>query len=140
MSSSLPSAGQVTTGPSRGVGRHGGRGPEDGRGGVGGVEEGGGCLCGYLLVSFVVLSSGRIDLGRHVCIVLLRPPPPFDVQAYTGASIGAAVQLNYQQADIAINWSGGLHHARKGRVRLPGLCCRVSRVWLEATKTVSARS
>jgi hypothetical protein len=39
------------------------------------------------------------------------------LQAYTGASIGAAVQLNYGQADICINWAGGLHHARKGRVR-----------------------
>jgi histone deacetylase 1/2 len=40
-----------------------------------------------------------------------------NLQAYTGASIGAAVQLNYGQADICINWAGGLHHARKGRVR-----------------------
>ncbi|WIA37846.1 hypothetical protein OEZ86_014700 [Tetradesmus obliquus] len=41
-------------------------------------------------------------------------------QAYTGASIGAAVQLNYGQADICINWAGGLHHARKGRAS--GFC------------------
>lgn len=27
------------------------------------------------------------------------------------------MQLNYGQADICINWAGGLHHARKGRVR-----------------------
>lgn len=40
-----------------------------------------------------------------------------NLQAYTGASIGAAVQLNYGQADVCINWAGGLHHARKGRVR-----------------------
>ncbi len=27
--------------------------------------------------------------------------------------MGAAVKLNYQTADIAINWAGGLHHAKK---------------------------
>eukprot|EP00775_Hariotina_reticulata_P007102 gene7102-7315_t len=41
-------------------------------------------------------------------------------QAYTGASIGAAVQLNYGHADICVNWAGGLHHARKGRAS--GFC------------------
>eukprot|EP00879_Flechtneria_rotunda_P031981 GHRR01035122.1.p1 GENE.GHRR01035122.1~~GHRR01035122.1.p1 ORF type:complete len:335 (+),score=67.92 GHRR01035122.1:824-1828(+) len=41
-------------------------------------------------------------------------------QSYTGASIGAAVQLNYGHADICINWAGGLHHARKGRAS--GFC------------------
>lgn len=37
-------------------------------------------------------------------------------QSYAGASIGAAVQLNYGHADICINWAGGLHHARKCKV------------------------
>ncbi len=32
---------------------------------------------------------------------------------YTGASLEGAVKLNNNQADIAINWSGGLHHAKK---------------------------
>lgn len=32
---------------------------------------------------------------------------------YTGASIEGAVKLNHGLCDIAINWSGGLHHARK---------------------------
>jgi len=32
---------------------------------------------------------------------------------YTGASIEGAVKLNHGVCDIAINWSGGLHHARK---------------------------
>jgi len=31
---------------------------------------------------------------------------------YTGGSIDGAVRLNHQQCDIAINWSGGLHHAK----------------------------
>ncbi|XP_015782606.1 histone deacetylase 3 [Tetranychus urticae] len=32
---------------------------------------------------------------------------------YTGASLQGAVQLNNSCCDIAINWSGGLHHAKK---------------------------
>jgi len=32
---------------------------------------------------------------------------------YTGASLEGAVKLNNKQCGIAINWSGGLHHAKK---------------------------
>jgi histone deacetylase 1/2 len=32
---------------------------------------------------------------------------------YTGGSIDGATRLNLQLSDIAINWSGGLHHAKK---------------------------
>lgn len=32
---------------------------------------------------------------------------------YTGASMEGAAKLNNDQCDIAINWSGGLHHAKK---------------------------
>nr|XP_053646254.1 histone deacetylase 3-like [Cherax quadricarinatus] len=32
---------------------------------------------------------------------------------YTGASLEGAVKLNHNCCDIAINWSGGLHHAKK---------------------------
>ncbi|KAF2006286.1 putative histone deacetylase [Amniculicola lignicola CBS 123094] len=44
--------------------------------------------------------------------------PVFDglwnyVSLYSGASIHAAQSLLNKQSDIAINWSGGLHHARK---------------------------
>ncbi|EFA85400.1 histone deacetylase family protein [Heterostelium album PN500] len=34
-------------------------------------------------------------------------------QVYTGGSIEGAIKLNHKMYDIAINWSGGLHHARK---------------------------
>ncbi|OIT04852.1 PREDICTED: histone deacetylase 6-like [Nicotiana attenuata] len=34
-------------------------------------------------------------------------------QASAGGSIGAAVKLNRQDADIAINWAGGLQHAKR---------------------------
>eukprot|EP00751_Fragilariopsis_kerguelensis_P020858 CAMPEP_0170898684 /NCGR_PEP_ID=MMETSP0734-20130129/46206_1 /TAXON_ID=186038 /ORGANISM="Fragilariopsis kerguelensis, Strain L26-C5" /LENGTH=391 /DNA_ID=CAMNT_0011291503 /DNA_START=310 /DNA_END=1485 /DNA_ORIENTATION=+ len=51
--------------------------------------------------------------------------PVFDglydfVQLYTGASLDGAIQLNQQQADICINWSGGLHHAKKSEAS--GFC------------------
>jgi histone deacetylase 3 len=32
---------------------------------------------------------------------------------YAGGSIEGAIKLNHDLCDIAINWSGGLHHARK---------------------------
>eukprot|EP00808_Paulinella_micropora_P011474 g42088.t1 len=34
-------------------------------------------------------------------------------QLYTGGSLDGAVKLNHGLVDIAINWSGGLHHAKK---------------------------
>ncbi|XP_073107050.1 histone deacetylase 1 isoform X1 [Elaeis guineensis] len=41
-------------------------------------------------------------------------------QTYAGASVGAAVKLNHQHHDIAINWAGGLHHAK--RCEASGFC------------------
>lgn len=32
---------------------------------------------------------------------------------YTGASLEGATRLNHGLCDVAINWSGGLHHAKK---------------------------
>lgn len=51
--------------------------------------------------------------------------PVFDglfefTQLYTGASLDGAIQLNQDQADICINWSGGLHHAKKSEAS--GFC------------------
>jgi histone deacetylase 1/2 len=34
-------------------------------------------------------------------------------QIYTSGSIGGAVRLNANKSDIVIDWSGGLHHAKK---------------------------
>mmetsp|Transcript_25118 Transcript_25118/g.30895 ORF Transcript_25118/g.30895 Transcript_25118/m.30895 type:complete len:505 (-) Transcript_25118:227-1741(-) len=39
---------------------------------------------------------------------------------YTGASLDGAVQLNNGDTDIAVNWSGGLHHAKKSEAS--GFC------------------
>ena len=41
-------------------------------------------------------------------------------QLYTSGSVGGAVRLNNNQNDIVINWSGGLHHAKKGEAS--GFC------------------
>lgn len=41
-------------------------------------------------------------------------------QLYTSGSIGGAKRLNNQESDIVINWSGGLHHAKKSEAS--GFC------------------
>ena len=41
-------------------------------------------------------------------------------QIYTSGSIGGAVRLNANKSDIVINWSGGLHHAKKSEAS--GFC------------------
>lgn len=41
-------------------------------------------------------------------------------QTYTGGSVGGAVKLNHGHSDIAINWSGGLHHGKKSEAS--GFC------------------
>ncbi|KAL7465064.1 hypothetical protein ACHAXS_005397 [Conticribra weissflogii] len=51
--------------------------------------------------------------------------PVFDgifefTQLYAGASLDGAVKLNRGDADVAINWSGGLHHAKKSEAS--GFC------------------
>lgn len=41
-------------------------------------------------------------------------------QLSSGGSIAGAVKINKQQTDIAINWAGGLHHAKKSEAS--GFC------------------
>lgn len=41
-------------------------------------------------------------------------------QLSSGGSIAGAVKLNKQQTDIAVNWAGGLHHAKKSEAS--GFC------------------
>ena len=41
-------------------------------------------------------------------------------QLSTGGSVAGAVKLNRQATDIAVNWSGGLHHAKKSQAS--GFC------------------
>lgn len=41
-------------------------------------------------------------------------------QLSSGGSVGGAVKLNHNESDIAINWMGGLHHAKKSEAS--GFC------------------
>lgn len=41
-------------------------------------------------------------------------------QISTGGSLAAAASISLENADIAINWAGGLHHAKKSEAR--GFC------------------
>lgn len=41
-------------------------------------------------------------------------------RVYTGGSIDGAMKLNHGIADIAVNWSGGLHHAKRSEAS--GFC------------------
>ena len=57
--------------------------------------------------------SARADfkVGENDCPCF---PGMFEFsQISCGASIDAAVKLNHKSTDIAINWAGGLHHAKK---------------------------
>ncbi|KAM0945846.1 putative histone deacetylase [Dioscorea sansibarensis] len=63
-------------------------------------------------------NAGPFKLDNSDC-------PAFDglfqfCQASAGGSLGAAVKLNRGDADIAINWAGGLHHAKKSEAS--GFC------------------
>lgn len=41
-------------------------------------------------------------------------------QLYTGGSLAAAININKGKSDVCINWSGGLHHAKKSEAS--GFC------------------
>ena len=55
--------------------------------------------------------------------MLLTPPFPacgLVRRLYAGASVQGAVRLNHELCDIAVNWGGGLHHAKKNEAS--GFC------------------
>ena len=61
----------------------------------------------------------KFNVGEHTDC------PVFDgmyefCATYTGCSIDGAVKLNHGLTDIAVNWSGGLHHAKK--MEASGFC------------------
>jgi len=61
----------------------------------------------------------RFNLGPYTDCPIFEGLYKF-CQLYTGGSIDGAMKLNYGEADIAINWSGGLHHAKKSEAS--GFC------------------
>ena len=46
----------------------------------------------------------------------------FAVQIYSGGSVGGAALINSGEADVVMNWSGGMHHAKKGEASGEGRC------------------
>lgn len=78
------------------------------------------------------LSRINPDMGRNLSTNLHKfnvgeftDCPIFDgmmefCKIYTGCSIDGAQKLNHKVTDIAVNWSGGLHHAKKSEAS--GFC------------------
>ena len=63
--------------------------------------------------------------------------PTFDgffefCQLSTSGSVASTVKLNKQQTDIAMNWAGGLHHAKKSKAS--GFCYTNDTIILEQLK------
>lgn len=79
-------------------------------------------LISYLLLSFCLQA---VNILVIVIVNVGEDCPVFDgmyefCQLSAGGSIAGAVKLNKQQTDIAINWAGGLHHAKKSEAS--GFC------------------
>lgn len=70
----------------------------------------------YILLRFIylhLLILYSVNVGEDC--------PVFDglyefCQLSAGGSVAGAVKLNKEATDIAINWAGGLHHAKKSEV------------------------
>jgi len=63
--------------------------------------------------------ASRFNIGEHTDCPLFAGLFDF-CRTSCGASIDGAARLNAGEADICINWSGGLHHAKKGEAS--GFC------------------
>ena len=60
-----------------------------------------------------------LQLVRRTTLLCTAPPPCVFSQT-PGAPTDGAVRLNHGQADICVNWGGGLHHAKKSEAS--GFC------------------
>ncbi|KAJ6765565.1 HISTONE DEACETYLASE [Salix purpurea] len=66
----------------------------------------------------LLLRPSRTSSGSSSALMSGEDCPVFDglysfCQTYAGGSVGGAVKLNHNLCDIAVNWAGGLHHAKK---------------------------
>ena len=73
----------------------------------------------------VPLPPPSVTASEHTRYAVCDECPAFEGLAtyssiVAGGSIGGAVKLNHGLADVAINWAGGLHHAKKGEAS--GFC------------------
>lgn len=85
-----------------------------------------------VIVDIILHTISASDfMHLHVCSIIYllvnvgEDCPVFDgmyefCQLSSGGSIAGAVKLNKQQTDIAVNWAGGLHHAKKSEAS--GFC------------------
>jgi histone deacetylase 1/2 len=76
-------------------------------------------MLSLVLLLFVLIVSLSVNLGEFTDC------PVFDglyefCQLYTSGSIDGAIKLNHGVSDICVNWSGGLHHAKKSEAS--GFC------------------
>lgn len=60
----------------------------------------------------LVKQKPRLFIVNFFCLCNFIYAVSFYLQ-YTGASLEGAQKLNHDHSDICINWSGGLHHAKK---------------------------
>uniref|UniRef100_A0A672UWM8 histone deacetylase n=6 Tax=Neoaves TaxID=3078114 RepID=A0A672UWM8_STRHB len=80
-------------------------------------QSGGISFATWSFVLLTLLYSFQVNVGEDC--------PVFDglfefCQLSAGGSVASAVKLNKQQTDIAVNWAGGLHHAKKSEAS--GFC------------------
>mmetsp|Transcript_40359 Transcript_40359/g.72484 ORF Transcript_40359/g.72484 Transcript_40359/m.72484 type:complete len:443 (-) Transcript_40359:213-1541(-) len=76
-------------------------------------------------LSKVTPESVKDNMEQLQCFNLQEDCPIFEgvfnfCRKYTGASIDGSVKLNHGLVDTAINWAGGLHHAK--RAEASGFC------------------
>ena len=67
--------------------------------------------------------SSHLSIVREVYLCAAFTHPCFGTLLtcrYSGASLDGAIKLNHGSADICVNWSGGLHHAKKAEAS--GFC------------------
>jgi len=81
-------------------------------------------MTGYMYVCICIIHHHHPNNDRYI-LGEFTDCPVFDglydfCATYTGCSIDGAVKLNHGLTDIAVNWSGGLHHAKK--MEASGFC------------------
>eukprot|EP00743_Colponemidia_sp_Colp-15_P002208 GILK01002394.1.p1 GENE.GILK01002394.1~~GILK01002394.1.p1 ORF type:complete len:431 (-),score=36.89 GILK01002394.1:260-1552(-) len=66
-----------------------------------------------------IMQMQRFNVGEFTDCPIFEGLFPY-TQIYTGGSIDGATKLNHGLSDIAVNWAGGLHHAKKSEAS--GFC------------------
>ena len=78
------------------------------------------------VVGYEWVNVGGCIYNVHVCgwvgghQTFLSPPSSLLPRTSLSLPLAGVVKLNKQETDIAVNWSGGLHHAKKSEAS--GFC------------------